>query len=259
MRSVELRQCDTALGCGLYHSLAPALHELGFFLSYERYSGLLRSLRQGMPSRPRVLVAGAESEWSVRALLEAIGARDERDAEVVVFDRCGTPLRRIQAMYAEPWVRTSPVDIHTSLRDLGEFDLLVADSFVKQFPPDRKREVLSRLAERLRPGGALVLREYLGTLPVLLDDFWGQLPARIAESPREDLRARLATLGGTAALDALRSYMNSVGSTWPDETALRADLAAAGLGVRRFHAQPGRPWVVVEAVGQVAAPEDSNP
>src|ERR1700691_6195132 len=164
-------------GCDAYHATSPLLHHIGFFQSYERYPCTIRCVVAAMPGST-VAVAGVESELSAEALLRAL-PRDERRS-VTFFDRCETPLRRVAVASDAAFIRhdilTVPADILGAQFDAG-FDVVLADSFVKQFGPVEKPRALERLAGIARSSGSLlVMREYIGELSRLLCDFWACLP-----------------------------------------------------------------------------------
>jgi hypothetical protein len=178
----ESYACDAhEYGCGAYHAMSPLLHGIGFFKSYELYPQTIRDAVAAGPG-PVVAVAGVESELSAHALLRALPS--EKRHAVTFFDRCETPLRRIAAS-AHPVgndVAIVAADVLTG--GLGErFDVVVADSFVKQFSHDDKPRALEQLRAATRSSSArVVLREYVGELGSLLHGFWSGLPAALDRS-----------------------------------------------------------------------------
>ncbi|MFE2530929.1 class I SAM-dependent methyltransferase [Streptomyces sp. NPDC059371] len=107
-------------------------------------TGRLRALGTGPGSR--CLEVGAGTGTVVRWLLEEAGA-----AEVVALDRDTSGLEAL----AGPGVRLVTTDLRDENLDLGTFDLIHA-RFVLMHLPER-RQLVSRLARWLNPGGWLVL------------------------------------------------------------------------------------------------------
>jgi hypothetical protein len=229
-------------GCDAYHATSPLLHHIGFFQSYERYPRTIRSAVAAMPGAT-VAVAGVESELSAEALLRALPTDERR--RVTFFDRCQTPLRRIalasDAAFAQHDVFTVSADILGAQFD-ASFDVVLADSFVKQFGAAEKPRALERLAGMARSSGSLlVMREYIGELGRLLCDFWACLPG-VLERCGLHTDHRLET-----ALAHVRAYMNSVPATYGDDAAFQAALACAGLRVLSYEHRASSPYAVVVA------------
>ncbi|MFF3891328.1 methyltransferase [Streptomyces sp. NPDC001914] len=107
-------------------------------------TGRLRALGSGPGGR--CLEVGAGTGTVVRWLLEEAGA-----AEVVALDRDTGGLEAL----AGPRVRLVTADLRDENLDLGTFDLIHA-RFVLMHLPER-RQLVSRLARWLNPGGWLVL------------------------------------------------------------------------------------------------------
>lgn len=227
-------------GCEAYHTTSPLLHHIGFFQSYERYPLTIRSAVAAMPGAT-VAVAGVESELSAEALLRALPPEPHR---VTFFDRCETPLRRTAARAAQ----LAGHDVATVSGDFlqhelgGRFDVVFADSFIKQFRSADKPRALARLASAARTSGSLiVMREYIGELGSLLRGFWTALPDVLERSGvPADRRLR-------AALEDLRGYMSGEPATYRDDAALRAALTGAGLRVRSYERSAGKPYAIVVA------------
>ncbi|HUG12036.1 MAG TPA: hypothetical protein VMM36_13530, partial [Opitutaceae bacterium] len=113
----------------------------------------------------------------------------------------------------------------------GEFDLVIADSFVKQFPTSKKIDVLRRLRRCGAPAAAFLFREYPGALSSLLHSFWRRLP-------EEMIRELLADHGAMTwdqfanMLQALQEYMSRVGATFESVEDLEQSFLDAGLTIR---------------------------
>jgi hypothetical protein len=229
-------------GCDAYHATSPLLHHVGFFQSYERYPLTIRRAVAAMPGAT-VAVAGVESELSAEALLRALPADERRS--VTFFDRCETPLRRVAAANDSEFVRhdvfTVSADILGAQVEAG-FDIVLADSFVKQFGPAEKPHVLERLAGMARSSASLlIMREYIGELGRLLCDFWAGLPGVLERCGiRTDSRL-------DAALAHVRGYMDGAPATYGDDRALQLALAGAGLRVLSYEHRSSRPYAIVVA------------
>jgi SAM-dependent methyltransferase len=111
-------------------------------------TGRLRALGSGPGSR--CLEVGAGTGTVVRWLLEEAGA-----AEVVALDRDTKGLDDL----ADARLRVVTADLRDENLDLGGFDLIHA-RFVLMHLPER-RQLVSRLARWLNPGGRLVLGDAL--------------------------------------------------------------------------------------------------
>lgn len=145
-------------GCDWYHGVWQYFRMLGVVATpwmqrhfYERALGELAA----SGSHPRVLVSGT-SDYAMPALvLHAYALRGARP-EVTVTDRCGTPLF-LNRWYAE----RHGVRIATRAGDIlaaagGPFDVICTHSFLGNFPPQRRAELVSVWRALLRPGGKLV-------------------------------------------------------------------------------------------------------
>jgi hypothetical protein len=229
-------------GCDSYHAMSPLLHRIGFFQSYERYPRTIRRAVAAIPGAT-VAVAGVESEFSAEALLCALPT-DERHS-VTFFDRCETPLRRVALASDAEFVRhdvfTVAADILSSRLD-ASFDVVVADSFVKQFGHAEKPRALERLAGMARSSASvLVMREYIGELGRLLCDFWASLPDALERcGVRTDHRLE-------AALAHVRGYMDSAPAIYGDDQAFQVALSGAGLRVLSYERRANRPYAIVVA------------
>ena len=104
--------------------------------------------------QPTILIAGA-ADTGLLALVAR--AASKRDANIVVLDRCDTPLeicRRLSTRWGLP-VST----IHQDLRDLevcDRFDLVLLHHTLQFVPAEDQCKVLSNLARALRSTGHLV-------------------------------------------------------------------------------------------------------
>jgi hypothetical protein len=229
-------------GCDAYHATSPLLHHIGFFQSYEHYPRTIRRAVAAVPGSA-VAVAGVESEFSAQALLRALPT-DGRGS-VTFFDRCETPLRRVEVASDAEFIRhdvfTVSADILGTHVDAG-FDVVLADSFVKQLKAAEKPRALERLGGMARSSASLlILREYIGELGRLLCDFWAGLPDAL-ECCGVRADHRLET-----ALAHVRGYMDGVPATYSDDLAFQGELAGAGLRVLSYERPASRPYALVVA------------
>jgi len=234
--------CDSS--CGPYHLLAPLLHSVKHFLSYEHYPELIRAvLANAGPGPIRVLLAGAESEESVAAFLRAShGLVDRLD----VLDRCATPLRRISANReaSDPAIGCIHGDILLNRFDLT-YQVAVADSFLKQFPMTEKRNVLASLRAAVDPGGWLLLREYTGDLSALLGEFWPRLIERLRQAGWQTVASQDAQGELIRVMPALESWMRSKGVAYEAQDQLISDIEASGLTVEFVNRAEGADFLIV--------------
>lgn len=234
-------------GCGDYHLLAPVLHALGYFLSFERYGPEIRAAYDmivGTTSgSPRVLVVGAESEESLAALIAALAPRDFR---IDVIDRCATPLSRIGAARedGDPEIRTIQTDVFEFVSDGAPYDMVVSDSFLKQIAPEERVTAVQRLAAALSPNGIALFREYIGIHTELLTDFWTQLEARLREVRWHERSSPAAQRVLQDRLPALQAHMAARGGSYESGAAMTDDLRAGGLALIHEHPAGARPYAI---------------
>jgi hypothetical protein len=152
------RGCDPS--CASYHVGWLGLQCLGLIsgLWVERHGIVtdLRSLEANHRLR-RVLIAGCADFGLLSVVHEAFGAR-VKEMELVVADRCPTPLQECSD-YAQEFgfdLRTETLDL-TDPSAEGKFDLILGHSILSFFAPDRRADLLIRLARRLAPEGVLSL------------------------------------------------------------------------------------------------------
>jgi hypothetical protein len=233
-------------GCRDYHLLAPVLHSLGHFLSFERYGPEIRAIfdmvAKTASGAPRVLVVGAESDESLGALVATLVPRD---CKIDVIDRCATPLSRIVAARetGDPEIRTIQSDIFAFASDVP-YDMVIADSFLKQIAPEQRVAAVQRIAAALRPAGIAVLREYIGAHTDLLADFWSKLQTRLREVRWHDQACSTAQLILQDRLPALQAYMVSSGGAYETVVAMTGDLRAGGLMLILEEAARDLPYII---------------
>ena len=143
--------------CGQVHALWPYIRLARASTGVEPPSSYLQSLLTALiaDGRRRLLVAGA-ADTGLLALVTRVDAG--RNADIVVLDRCETPLalcRRWAARVPHPIVT-----LHQDLRDLNEaqlFDLVLVHGTLHFIAAPERPDVLAWLRRSLAPGGRLVL------------------------------------------------------------------------------------------------------
>jgi len=144
--------------CDWYHGVWQYFRILGVVATpwmqrrfYERVLGELAATG----SHTRILVSGSSDYAMLALVLHAYALRGARP-EVTVTDRCGTPLF-LNRWYAE----RHEVRITTRVGDIlaaggGPYDVICTHSFLGNFPPQQRAELVSVWRALLRPGGKLV-------------------------------------------------------------------------------------------------------
>lgn len=105
---------------------------------------------------PRVLVSGA-ADYAMLAVVRAACRERDIAPELVVLDRCETPLmlNRWYAARGNFPISTRRSDI-LEYEDPRPFDLVCTHSFLGQFSLDERPRVAAKWRELLRPGGVAV-------------------------------------------------------------------------------------------------------
>ncbi len=209
----------------------------------------------------RVLIAGA-ADTGVLALAARAGARHPID--VTAADACATPLelcRRFAASRSLP-LETVQLDL-TTITAEREYDVVIAHSLLQFIAPDRRLDLVVRLARSLRRGGRLVVvfntgqplaadalpgyrRDYASWIVEALGRMNIPLPA-----PEAEFRARFASFqsreGSHAGAEEVDDLLRSGGFSNIRRTEIGNPLAApfgslvSTLSKRRFLtiAEPG--------------------
>lgn len=254
-RSQSNRCCNHNSGsCEMYHSLAPALHQIGLFLSYERYSKFIcETVRKFAIGKnpPRIVVVGVESEFSAAAFLNALPV-DVAIKEIVFADRCLTPLLRIQSkLKCSHWpinVMQADLTISGQMAAIGAAEVIVGDSILKQFSGSAKHEVVRNLAAIAAPDKSmLLLREYVGTLSEILPDFWCKLPYLIKTSTLFKQASPSTVDCFIAATAELNAYMLSIGHAFENHEELTLLLNGCGWGIVQMQRDRDKHYTVLEA------------
>jgi SAM-dependent methyltransferase len=143
--------------CGDMHALGPYIRLARGRVDVEPPSSPLQPQLTDLIARGRkkVLIAGAQ-DTGLLALVARAGAR--LDPEIVVLDRCATPLemcRRFARLWVLP-IETVQEDL-TNLAMRERFDIVLVHFTLHFIPNDRHADVIARLRHALRPLGRLLL------------------------------------------------------------------------------------------------------
>ncbi len=230
--------------CDWYHGVWQYFRILGVVATpwmqrhfYERVLGELAATG----SHSRVLVSGT-SDYAMLALVLHAYARHGVQPEVTVADRCETPLF-LNRWYAE----RHGVRIATRAGDIlaaagGPHDVICTHSFLGNFPPQRRAELVSVWRKLLRPGGKLV------TINRIRPDCSGEV--RFSAGQGEAFRERVLRAAATApvaigiearTLARWAEEYTARYHSWPVGSAaeLRALLEDNGFVVERLEPGPG--------------------
>lgn len=144
-------------GCGQVHAVWPYIRLARASTGVELPSSHLQSVLTALiaEDRRRILIAGA-ADTGLLALLARAGA--SRDLEIVVLDRCETPLALCRRWAARSSQRIAT--LREDLRDLGTtacFDLVLVHGTLHFIAAAERLDVLARLRRSLADGGHLVL------------------------------------------------------------------------------------------------------
>lgn len=255
---------STGASCEWYHGfwqylramgLAPTLGEQGPFL-LETLRPLARA-----GGHERVLVSAC-ADYSLPAHVIHAYRRAGADLELVVVDRCETPLR-LTRWYAER--EGSSVVTHRenilSYQSAPPFSVIVANSVLGYFEPGTRPALFTAWGRLLRPGGVIILtnRFRRGSRPGLVGFSLSQVDDFVAASRIEAERGQ-----GQLGLDPrevsvwARTYAERFRSH-PVQSAEEVErgLLAAGFALDHLDvvAVPGRPGGPVAGPSIAAAAE----
>ena len=234
--------CGTCRG---YHSIYPYLRLSGVAGGVEADAPCLEPLLADMlDARPlRLLIAGS-ADTGITALVHRAAGDGIRRHQVLVVDRCETPLAGCRA-----YARSHGFDLRSVCCDLRELDrdqditadLVLGHSILPFMDADGRARVLSNLHDALAPGGRMVLATRL-TAP-------GQQKAEAGRWTRESVQATRARIrdalavqglplpGDEAEFDALvEDYAahSNQSSAFGSTAELEAELNEAGFEVSRW-------------------------
>jgi hypothetical protein len=234
--------------------IGPVLQWLGVFRSYQTYESVIQQVVADLlltRSSVKLLVAGVQSEYSALAVLRSVAIFGDL-VKVVFADRCPTPLRRIDE-YVKPHYYFEVIEIDImSLADnrlSHAYDLVLADSFIRQFAKSEKVQVLQRLARATRDRTSrLILHEYTGPSDILLSRLWANISV-IAKphDTQESAKSLMSIPEFNHMLSELDLFYRDNGAMYMSPDELRKDLSAAGMGIVSEFVKPGSPDQLVIA------------
>lgn len=189
-----------------------------------------------------VLVAGAADSGLLAVTARGVWAADPggaRDVSYRVVDRCGTPLE-LCTSYADRAglaLDTATLDI-TTTKQRFEADLITMHSLLRHLEQHDHRPVLARLANWLRPGGAILYSTSIG-----------EVASHDREWRRQQLldQMRLAIAEGQQLSESTEDFLDRLHrraklvphiSSHRSGTELRELAEAAGLRVLRQREVP---------------------
>ena len=190
---------------------------------------------------PRVLITGA-ADYAMMAIVLRAYRDNGADLDLTVLDRCETPLF-LNNWYAE---RVSqPVELSAcDILDYESprlFDVICAHSFVNQFPPAKRSELIAKWRQLLRPGGKLVMINRIW--PAAEEGPFTAKPERVEVFREQMLRAaeRWPELTGATPeelADHAAVYIGHHFYLVNSLDRLRGMLADGGLAVERLETSP---------------------
>ena len=157
-RAPELCLADpvSRQNCAWNHGLWQYLRLLGLITTPWHHASFFREAFGHVATgaaTPRVLVSGA-ADYSMLAHVLAIFGEKNHSPAVTVVDRCDTPLF-LNQWYADRLshsITTRRADI-LEYRDTSGFDLICSHSFLGQFDPPRRSQLMEKWRNLLQPGG----------------------------------------------------------------------------------------------------------
>lgn len=186
-----------------------------------------------------------ESEESARALIDILNPLSDHIDKVVFSDKCKTPLRRINKRYSnfdKIYISTQVIDYLSFSHDVDNtYDLILCDSFIKQFAMHDKHIVIGNIRNILSRNGRVVFREYFGKLNKLLTGYWKEIPIDLDEyfSSKKDREIF------SKKLIKLQSYMNNVGFSYMSINDFRNDLERSHVSMLDVYDFSNKPFKVV--------------
>jgi SAM-dependent methyltransferase len=209
------KDAATGIDCSAIHGIWQYLRLMGLVTAPEHHAEFFRSAFDAVTATaPRVLVSGAV-DYSMLAHALAIFRERGVEARISMIDRCETPLR-LSLWYAD----RAGCRVESRRCDMAEYagaetyDLICTHSFLGQFSPDRRPDVIRNWYTLLRPGGLVVTVNRLR-------------PAGAGARARFE-----ATHGATFRAVVLRGAEALPAALRPDllELARKADMYAGSVG-----------------------------
>jgi SAM-dependent methyltransferase len=246
-----------AQDCSWNHGLWLTLRLLGFLTAPEHHAEVFSAGLAPLAAGARVLVSAAADHGM---LAEVLSAMEGRRARVSVIDICDTPLAlaRWHAAKRDTPIETQRADI-LSFQPGVAFDAVCTHSFLGQFPPAARRQLVRRWHALLRPGGRVVTVNRLrpGAPPEERVGFTEAQGAAFVRNVLEAARGREAELPvhGAALESAAARYAARQGA-WPIGSAaeLRQLFEEAGFRAERIDIAPESGLVRRHAVSGPTTP-----
>ncbi|MDP2084433.1 MAG: class I SAM-dependent methyltransferase [Gemmobacter sp.] len=233
--------CDPAHGCCSYHRgwsmvrlllKGGALPAGGAFIG----AGLAGAARDG---RCRVLLSGSADTGLPALILEVLAAAG-LDADLVIADRCATPIEQ-NRRFARHLGRN--FELHRAevqTLHIEPVDAILSHSLLNFVPAAVRPALVTTWARLLRPGGIVLIHQKLVDTP-FVQDRSGGLPAfcaRLETAAREfghdvDAVARIVQAGSDF-------WVSHAPESRLSEADLRVLLEGAGLGIVMIERMPQR-------------------
>jgi SAM-dependent methyltransferase len=243
---------NSGFDCLNYHRIRPSLRQLGLSAEPEdQRSFLFPALVDALSAGgTRLLISGSADEAMAAMVFEA-AEEAKKIAEISVIDRCATPLALTEA-----FAQALGTAILTAQSDILEyetdhpFDLIVTHSFLGQFAPDARKQLMEKWFELLRPGGRVVTVARLRPSSEVRS-FLGDAPIRLADEVRRRAFAHTDELGsGPEELaQAALQYAQQRSRSFPIHSLEEAEQLFKTAGFQLLHA------AAIEATGRVTGIE----
>jgi SAM-dependent methyltransferase len=227
--------------CGWYHASLPTMRLLGVFDSPGSDDDFLlpafaREIERGAA---RVLISGCADAAMLARVAACLPA--DRQVEIVVLDRCRTPLELCRDYAAQHGLTIELV--HSDILDYraGAFDFICTHSFLSFFDAGARDELARVWWRLLRPGGCVVTAQRIrvGATPGLIG--YGEAEAlALAEDAAQRASGRVEETSVTTevARKAAEAWTrNYYAHVIESEQALRSPFIDAGFALE--HCAPG--------------------
>lgn len=154
--------CDTDHGCFDYHrmwSMVRLLETGGALPQGEDFfdAELPKVARDG---RLRIILSGG-ADTGLLTLAVNASRRSGLTPEIVMLDRCATPLEQCRLFARSIGANFHPIQGTIDQLDVPPADAIMAHSFVPFFPPDARPALFRDWARNLRPGGKVLMSQRL--------------------------------------------------------------------------------------------------
>lgn len=148
--------CST---CASYHAIWPYLRITGAVGGVEADEPFLQPLLNRVLAHGarNILLAGS-ADSGVMALVYRALLMYKHSARLTLIDRCATPLRACQEYAQSQGIELTTIQEDLAMMSLSECaDLIIGHSVLPFIHEGERRNVLSRMAKALTPGGHLLL------------------------------------------------------------------------------------------------------